>query len=332
MSFVVTLLAWYEEHKRDLPWRGERDPYKIWVSEIILQQTRVQQGWNYYLRFMATFPNLKALSEASEEQVLKVWQGLGYYTRARNMHSAAKQVMNKFAGIFPDKYEDIRKLKGVGDYTAAAIASIAFRLPYPAVDGNALRIICRIFGIFDDITLPATRVKIMDICNQLIDRHDPGRFNQAVMEFGALHCTPRNPHCKDCPFQCECYACKHNAAAILPIRRSPAAKRERYFHYMFYIFNNQTIIEKRKCRDIWHNLYQFPLIETDSSEKRPYPIAPTLHIKEVLTHQIIHAFFYVSVVKECPDTSFMQQAVEIARLQDYPMPKIMTQFLGKMEI
>lgn len=332
MSFTDTLLTWYEAHKRDLPWRGEQDPYKIWVSEIILQQTRVQQGWNYYLRFIREFPTLTALAEASEEQVLKVWQGLGYYSRARNMHHAARQVMKEFNGVFPHQYKEIRKLKGIGDYTAAAIGSMAFRLPYPAIDGNVFRIICRIFGIFDNVTLPATKIKITDLCNRFLDRHDPGRFNQAVMDFGAIHCTPRNPHCESCPFQTDCYAYKHDAVANLPVKSVPAAKKERFFHYTFYIFDNQTIIEKRVHKDIWHNLYQFPLIETDSLEKRPWPADPEIEIDETLTHQIIHAHFYIKEIEGWPVLNSSQQVVEIARLCDYPMPKIMIQFLKKREI
>ena len=208
MAFAETLIAWYEEHKRDLPWRGETDPYKIWVSEIILQQTRVQQGWNYYLRFIDNFPNIKALAEAEEERVLKVWQGLGYYSRARNMHAAACEIMTRHNGKFPKTYDNILSLKGIGKYTAAAVASIAFQLPHPAVDGNVIRIISRIFGVCDDVTQPTVVKRITEICETQIDHKHPGIFNQAAMDFGALQCVPHNPKCSECPFQSDCYAFK----------------------------------------------------------------------------------------------------------------------------
>ena len=195
MAFAETLISWYDDHKRDLPWRGETDPYKIWVSEIILQQTRVQQGWDYYLRFLDNFPTVKALAEADEERVLKVWQGLGYYSRARNMHAAAREIMSEHNGKFPQTYDKILSLKGIGKYTAAAVASIAFHLPYPAVDGNVIRIISRIFGVCEDVSQPAVVKRITDICNEQIDHDRPGVFNQAAMDFGAMHCTPKNPQC-----------------------------------------------------------------------------------------------------------------------------------------
>ena len=244
MRFTETLLAWYDEHKRTLPWRDEHDPYKIWVSEIILQQTRVQQGWDYYLRFIEAFPTPQALAEASEEQVLLLWQGLGYYSRARHIHAAAKQIMHDHNGIFPNQYEDIRKLKGIGDYTAAAIASIAFGLPYPALDGNVLRIMSRIFGITDDIALPATRKAITDLCLQHIDRQQPGIFNQACMDFGAIQCVPQNPPCETCPFQDECYAHRHQLVNILPVKSKAKAKRDRFLHFFLYIYNGKKVFVK----------------------------------------------------------------------------------------
>lgn len=329
MQFTDTLITWYEANKRSLPWRGETDPYKIWVSEIILQQTRVQQGWDYYMRFIDHFPTVQNLADAPEEQVLRVWQGLGYYSRARNMHFAAKQIMNEFNGSFPNHYEDIRKLKGVGDYTAAAIGSIAFNLPYPAVDGNVFRIISRIFGITDDITLPATKLKITEICNQRIDTYKPGIFNQAAMEFGAIHCTPKNPQCDVCPFQTTCYALIHHTVNILPVKSNRLVKKERYFHFFIYLFNNQTIIEKRTEKDIWQNLYQFPLIESDG--KTLQGKKPRISLKEVLTHQIIYAYFYImDNVKDYPKKK-SQIIVNVSELTHYPMPKIMISGISSLE-
>lgn len=330
--FADTLLAWYGENQRSLPWRGESDPYKIWVSEIILQQTRVQQGWDYYLRFIETFPDVGELARAPEEQVLRVWQGLGYYSRARNMHAAAQQIVNEHHGTFPRHYEEIRKLKGIGDYTAAAIASIAFRLPHPAVDGNVLRICSRIFGVCDDIMLPATRKQITEICAKHIPTDDPGTFNQACMEFGAIWCTPKNPKCDDCPFRSSCYALKHGLTETLPLKSKSKTKQDRFFHYTFYLYNNNTILEKRTGQDIWRNLYQLPLHESSEplhggqKTKKNDNSTKILELKETLSHQIIHAFFYLKKLKKKPELAENQILVPMDQLHNYPMPKIMTQF------
>ena len=328
MAFAETLIAWYEQHKRDLPWRGETDPYKIWVSEIILQQTRVQQGWDYYLRFIDNFPNIKELAEADEERVLKVWQGLGYYSRARNMHTAAREIMTKHNGTFPKEYDKILDLKGIGKYTAAAIGSIAFQLPYPAVDGNVIRIISRIFGVCDDVTQPAVVKRITEICETQIDSKRPGVFNQAAMDFGAQQCVPRNPKCDECPFQSSCYAYKNNLADILPIKKKKNELKHRYFHYTVYLFNNQTIIEKREGSDIWKNMYQFPLTESDSEVSIGKSVYST---RETLSHQIIHAAFYVKNVKKLPRLTENQRIVNFNEIENYPMPKIMSMFLKGIE-
>lgn len=324
MPFAETLLRWYEEHKRDLPWRGETDPYRIWVSEIILQQTRVQQGWDYYLRFIDQFPDVKALAEADEERVLKVWQGLGYYSRARNMHAAAREIMEKHGGHFPKDYDKILSLKGIGNYTAAAISSIAFEMPYPAVDGNVIRIVSRIFGICDDVTQPAVVKRITAICEEQIESQRPGVFNQAAMDFGAIQCVPRNPNCDDCPFLSSCYAFNNHLVDILPVKKKKAELKHRYFHYTVYLSNNQTIIEKREGSDIWRNMYQFPLTETDSEVCADKPL---FSVREVLSHQIIHAAFYVKNVEIMPELSNNQIVVKFDDMEKYPMPKIMTEFL-----
>ena len=324
MHFTDTLLRWFEEHQRDLPWRGQTDPYKIWVSEIILQQTRVQQGWNYYLRFIDAFPTVQSLAEAPEEKVLRLWQGLGYYSRARNMHFAAQQIVNEYDGVFPAQYENIRKLKGVGDYTAAAIASIAFSLPYPAVDGNVLRIISRIFGICDDIALTTTKIRITDICQKWISKLQPGLFNQACMDFGAVWCTPQHPQCDGCPFQRDCYAFAHGMTDTLPIKINRIVKKERFFLFTCYLSDNQTIIEQRTGKDIWRNMYQFPMQEIEEVAVH----ATGITMKEVLTHQIIHATFRV-VCAPLPALQAKQKIVSVNTLSQYPMPKIMTQFIHK---
>ena len=325
VAFADTLISWYEDHKRDLPWRGEPDPYKIWVSEIILQQTRVQQGWDYYLRFIDNFPDVKALAEADEDRVLKVWQGLGYYSRARNMHAAAREIMEKHGGHFPNEYDKILSLKGIGNYTAAAISSIAFGLPYPAVDGNVIRIVSRIFGICDDVTQPVVVKKITAICEMEIDNKRPGVFNQAAMDFGAIQCVPRNPDCDECPFQSSCYAYNNHLVDILPVKKKKAESKHRYFHYTVYLSDSQTIIEKRTGSDIWRNMYQFPLTETDSEE---YADKPHFSVREVLSHQIIHAAFHVKNVKKLPKLSQNQLVIPFDDMEKYPMPKIMTEFLN----
>jgi len=327
-SFAETLISWYDDHKRDLPWRGETDPYKIWVSEIILQQTRVQQGWDYYHRFLDNFPNVKTLAEADEEKVLKVWQGLGYYSRARNMHAAAREIMAEHHGIFPQTYDKIRSLKGIGNYTAAAIASIAFHLPYPAVDGNVIRIVSRIFGICDDVTQPAVLKRITAICETEIDPAQPGVFNQAAMDFGAMQCVPRNPKCDECPFQSNCYAFKNNLTDTLPIKKKKGESKHRFFHFTIYLSDNQTIIEKRTGSDIWKNMYQFPLTETDSEK---WPEKPVFVTREVLSHQIIHAAYYVKNVKKLPKTAENQSVIDFDEIEKLPMPKIMTLFLKHLE-
>jgi A/G-specific adenine glycosylase len=303
--FAKILLDWFEENQRNLPWRGETDPYKIWVSEIILQQTRVNQGWAYYERFIDRFPDLNSLAEAPLQEVLHVWQGLGYYSRARNMHAAAQQIANNHQGVFPHNYLEIKKLKGVGNYTAAAISSIAFQLPYPAVDGNVLRVISRIFGIYDDVAQQKTVSAITDICRKFIDKHTPGNFNQALMELGAIQCTPKNPNCETCPFASHCVAFEKEHIHILPVKSLKTKIKERYFHYFIFIKNGKTIIEQRTENDIWKNLYQFPLIETQTVCRQVakkellcagFGNCNPVFLKEVkhkLTHQHLNIRFYV---------------------------------------
>lgn len=328
--FADLLLSWYEENRRSLPWRGESDPYRIWVSEVILQQTRVQQGWNYYLRFIEAFPDVQTLAAAPEEQVLRLWQGLGYYSRARNMHRAAQQIMENHHGSFPCSYDGIRKLKGVGDYTAAAVASIAYGLPYPAVDGNVVRLICRIFGICDDVTRPDVRKRITDICARLMPPLQAGTFNQACMEFGALHCTPRHPRCSDCPFAPECYALEHQMTETLPVKNNRMVRKERHFHYLVHLCQHKTIIEKRTGRDIWQNMYQFPLLETEGNEPLQGENCIALY-REILTHQIIYARYYLLPHDTLPQPMENQQIVHVQDIYNYPMPIHAVNFIKKLQ-
>ena len=336
MHFSNLLAEWYLAHKRVMPWRGEKDPYKIWISEVILQQTRVKQGWSYYLRFMETFPTVKLLAAASQEKVLKVWQGLGYYSRARNLHEAAKQIMETYNGKFPENYENIRKLKGVGDYTAAAIASIAFGLPYPAVDGNLFRVVCRLFGIFDDIILPATKKNVTEKCRQLMKDMPSREFNEAMMDFGALQCVPQNPDCENCPFQHQCYAFIHHVIDILPVKIKRIKLKERHLHYIFYRLPDGTIIKKRTENDIWKGLYELPLIESENKESetlydllRRYKHSPPpdYYKRHLLTHQILHLYFYSITLENIPALTDKEQFVQYVQLPQYPFSKIVADFL-----
>jgi len=334
--FSKTLLDWFEENQRQLPWRGETDPYKIWVSEIILQQTRVNQGWEYYLRFIERFPDVKTLAESPLQEVLHVWQGLGYYSRARNMHTAAQQIMQDHRGVFPYNYLEIRKLKGIGDYTAAAIGSIAFRLPYPAVDGNVLRVITRIFGIYDDISQQKTMRAITQLCEKLIDKKNPGDFNQALMELGAIQCTPKKTNCEICPYSGQCVAFAKEHVSLLPVKSLKTKVKERYLHYFIFIKDGRTVIEQRTANDIWKNLYQFPLIETSTAcekitEKALLDagfgkVQPEFlkEVKHKLTHQHLTIRFYI-VNDKFPE---LENDVEVLRivslpikdLENYPFP------------
>ncbi len=323
--FADTLLLWSADHQRDLPWRGEKDPYKVWVSEIILQQTRVQQGWNYYQRFIEIFPDVRSLAVADEQEVLRLWQGLGYYSRARHLHQAAQQIMATHKGRFPSRYEDIRALKGVGDYTAAAIASFAFGEQRPAVDGNMMRVVSRYFGVVENISSPATKRTITSIAEKEIQQVDPASFNQAMMDFGSLQCTPANPACQNCPLQQGCYACQHDMATTLPIKNQQIRKRQRYFILTMFVDGVQTILEQRTGKDIWHNMYQFPLQEV--KEPQPHGAHYATTIREVLTHQVISADIYVQPCRPLPKLQAHQQVVAIEELSRFPMPKIMTSFL-----
>jgi len=340
--FSKTALDWFEENQRQLPWRGETDPYKIWVSEIILQQTRVNQGWDYYERFIEKFPDVKSLSETPLQDVLHVWQGLGYYSRARNMQIAAQQIMQEYKGIFPCNYVEIRKLKGIGNYTAAAIASIAYKLPYPAVDGNVLRVITRIFGIYEDISQPKTVKNITMLCNQLMGNENPGDFNQALMELGAIQCTPKNPKCEICPFSNNCTAFTHNQIDILPIKSNKIKIKERFFHYFIFLKEQKTIIEQRRENDIWKNLYQFPLIELETDYQiitkkmllnSGFGNIKPIFIKEVkhkLTHQHLSIRFYL-VNNYFPKLQNNWLSISIDHLEKYPFPVVIHRVLNMMK-
>lgn len=263
MSQLSTLLnVWYADYGRELPWRQTRDPYRIWLSEIILQQTRVAQGWEYYLCFTERFPTVTALAAAPQDEVLKLWQGLGYYSRARNLHQAARDVVERFGGVFPIDYADVRSLKGVGDYTAAAICSFAYDAPYAVVDGNVFRVLSRLFGIDTPIDTVAGKRDFVRLAQEQLDKKDPATYNQAIMDFGAMQCVPVQPRCEVCPLASQCDARATERVAMLPVKQGRTKVRARWFNYLHLSCDGETLLYRREGNDIWQGLYEFPLIES----------------------------------------------------------------------
>lgn len=260
--FNAPIHKWYNINKRDLPWRSTRDPYLIWLSEVIFQQTRIDQGMKYYNRFAEEFPTVIDLANASEDQVLKLWQGLGYYSRARNLHYTAKYISEHLHGTFPNSHQEILKLKGIGEYTAAAIASISFNQVFPAVDGNVYRVLSRYFGISTPIDSTGGKKEFYNLAQELIQGTDPGMHNQAIMEFGALQCTPKSPGCIYCPLNEKCVAYINNKVGEFPVKQTKTSQRNRFFNYIVLSGPNHYWIRKRTTEDIWKNLYEFPIIET----------------------------------------------------------------------
>lgn len=266
MSFNSNLTNWFDKNKRELPWRKSNDPYKIWLSEIILQQTQVKQGLPYYNKFLKNYPNIYELARSSENEVMKNWQGLGYYSRARNLHFTAKYIVHELNGIFPKKYIDLIKLKGVGDYTASAIASICFDESVAVLDGNVFRVLSRYFGIEIPINSTQGIKHFKSLAKSLLPKKRIGDYNQAVMEFGALQCKPKSPNCSICPINVNCVAFTTNNTKNLPIKIKRSKIKDRYFNFLVYLTKkSETVIEKRNVKGIWQQLYQFPLIETESS-------------------------------------------------------------------
>ncbi len=335
------LIAWYKKNRRDLPWRNITDPYKIWLSEIILQQTQVVQGLNYYIKFTETFPTVVDLANAPEDQVMRLWQGLGYYSRARNLHAAAKTIKLNHKGKFPSTYESIKELKGVGDYTAAAVASFAFNLPYAVVDGNVYRVLSRLFNIDTPINSTQGKKDFQLLANELLNHKQPGLHNSAMMEFGALWCKPQNPKCEDCPLQAQCIAFQNKTVAALPVKDKKIKIKNRYLNYFVFNYKNNVYIQKRTEKDIWQNLYEFYLIETDVptdaklllKDKNLKTFAKKLEVlsitstkKHVLSHQHLYATFYEINIKE-PITS--KQLIKIKRenLDDFGLPQLINKYL-----
>lgn len=340
MKFSNTLIYWYLQNKRDLPWRKTKNPYFIWLSEIMLQQTRVAQGLDYYLKFTSNFPTVFDLAKADESTVLKMWQGLGYYSRARNLHFSAKQIAFENGGQFPTTYKDIIKLKGVGDYTASAIASIAFNEPTAVVDGNVYRVLSRYFGIDTPINSSKGIKEFKELAQSLIDKTQPGTFNQAIMDFGAIQCKPKKPLCMFCPFSESCVALQKNLIEVLPVKEKKIKVKKRYFNYLVIkTKENKTILSERKGKGIWQGLYQFPLIESNKILNKEELIAledfNTLFQNDVsislfnkkdivhkLSHQHLYTQFWVIETDE-------QKAADILwnEIENFPVPVLIANFL-----
>lgn len=331
MDFTANLLRWYTQNKRTLPWRNTTNPYYIWLSEIILQQTRVEQGLPYYQAFTETFPTLKDLALAPEDQVLKLWQGLGYYSRARNLHHTAKNIYFDMENKFPVQYKHIISLKGIGPYTAAAIASFAFKEAVGVVDGNVFRVIARYFGIYDDIAQAKTRTIFQNLVDELISKKNPDLFNHAIMDLGATVCTPKNPSCTTCPLQEGCFAYLKKLDKELPVKSKKTKVTSRFFQYIILKNDDKIALDQRLDKDIWLQLYQLPLIETsDDDDETNYGLLnnafPNQSIKKLtansvkhkLSHQLLHVNFYeIDLVKA--HQSYLFVPIESLDLYAYPI-------------
>ena len=347
-TFTSTLINWYRERHRDLPWRRTRDPYKIWLSEVILQQTRVSQGLPYYNSFCESFPTISDLAKASEQQVLRIWQGLGYYSRARNLHRCAKLVVEKHQGQFPGTYQELIQLPGIGDYTASAIASFAFKQATPVIDGNVFRVLSRLYGIRDDIAAARTRSTFKRLASKLMRGAPPDQFNQAIMEFGALQCTPNQPHCHQCPFAGYCQAQLENIQHLLPVKTKKVSAKKRYFYYYVIKSGGHLLLKKRERKDIWQGLYDFMLVESDSktdpiellASKMPEQSMldqmligePSAEYRHKLTHQHINArFLEVETLDEaafdCWQQAFDLQAYSMHEVDQLPKPILIDNYL-----
>lgn len=345
MKFSNTLIYWYLQNSRDLPWRKTNNPYFIWLSEIMLQQTRVAQGLSYYLKFTEAFPTVFDLAKADESTVLKMWQGLGYYSRARNLHFTAKQIANEFNGEFPSTYKEIIKLKGIGDYTASAIASFAFDEPSAVVDGNVYRVLSRYFGIKTPINSSAGIKEFKELAQTLIDKENPANYNQAIMEFGAIQCKPKKPMCLFCPLSESCVALQKNLIEVLPVKGKKIKVRNRYFNFLVIkTDDNKTILQMRKGKGIWQGLYQFPLIESDKNIDKNqlitseefinlFPDETTISLfndKEIvhkLSHQHLHTQFWI-----IETTNLSEAKIKWSAIDKYPVPVLIANFLEDYQL
>lgn len=356
--FAKKLIKWFKINQRNLPWRGVKDPYKIWLSEIILQQTQVSQGLSYYNKFVKNYPNVKLLANAPVDEVMKHWQGLGYYSRARNLHETAKSISKNYKGLFPKTFDEIRELKGIGDYTAAAIASLAYDLPHAVVDGNVYRVLSRVFGIDLAIDSGEGKKYFQNLANELLSKKEAANYNQAIMEFGALYCRPANADCTNCIFNDKCVAFSKQIVSELPFKSKKTKVKNRYFNYVFFQYKNTTYISKRNKKDIWQGLYEFYLIETNKKQKPAVrqahddswgfllkskefkKIASLKNIsvksvskeyKHILSHQNLHTIFYTLQLKSPLKTKLLKK-VNIDSIHKYAFPRLIEKFLKDEDI
>jgi len=344
MKFSNTLIYWYLQNNRELPWRKSKNPYHVWLSEIMLQQTRVAQGMAYYLKFTETFPTVFDLANADESTVLKMWQGLGYYSRARNLHFTAKYVAKELNGVFPSTYKELIKLKGIGDYTASAIASICFNEPNAVVDGNVYRVLSRYFGIKTAINSSAGIKEFKILAQTLLDTSQSGTYNQAIMDFGALHCKPQNPLCETCPFADSCVALEKNLIKELPVKEKKIKVRNRYFNFLVIkTADEKTILTERKGKGIWQGLYQFPLIESDTNINKDNLIASeeftklfpdettiSLFNKKEIVHKLSHQHLYTQfwIVET---ESLKKATINWSEIENFPVPVLIANFLEEYQ-
>lgn len=341
MIFTKTVICWYSNNKRILPWRQTRNPYYIWLSEIILQQTQVKQGLPYYEAFVEKYPTVFDLANADESEVLKLWQGLGYYSRARNLHDTAKYIAGELKGNFPNNYKGLLKLKGVGDYTASAIASICYNEEAAVVDGNVYRVLSRFFGIDTPVNSSKGAKEFKALAQELIDTKNPADFNQAIMEFGAIQCKPKNPDCNVCPLSNSCIAFNKNRINELPVKIKSAKAKKKYFNFLVFISKDKrTILEKREGKGIWQNLYQFPLVETNRVQNydvfkkhlkthhllKETPFELLLYNKDVIIHKLSHQHLYTKFWIVNVD-SLPIEGVCCSKIHDFPVPIIIGNFI-----
>lgn len=343
MTFQNELINWYLQNKRDLPWRHTKDAYTIWLSEVILQQTRVEQGLPYFNKFLENFPTVADFAGATEAKVLKIWQGLGYYSRGRNMHATAQIVVKDYRGIFPNLHDELIKLKGIGEYTAAAISSFSSGEARAVVDGNVFRVLARYYGISTAINSPAGKKEFYMLANELLYQEDPALYNQAIMEFGAMQCKPKSPNCGICPLNQTCYAFSHKVVNELPVKLKKAAQKHRYINYFICFEDEQVLVRERQAGDVWQHLYDFPSVETEINEdEKSKAFIDQVKIafgndvdfklisakKHILTHQIIHVRFFA--LKNYIFNFSKQKElnwVSLDKLDELPQPKVIHDFV-----
>lgn len=350
--FSNKIINWYQKNKRDLPWRNTKDPYLIWLSEIILQQTRVDQGMAYYHKFATEFPTVKDLANSDTEKVMKLWQGLGYYSRARNLHATASIITKNYKGKFPNDYSEILSLKGIGEYTAAAIASFAFDKPHAVVDGNVYRVLARVFGIETPIDSTLGKKEFNSLANELLDKKNPALHNQSIMEFGAIQCKPVSPDCTACVLNTMCFAYSKKVVSELPIKAKKTKVRNRYFNYIVLHDKKSVLIKKRVEKDVWINLYDFPLVETNtelteeqflkSSDWRIFSKSLpkyTIHsvsgnYKHILSHQKIYARFWNLSCSQVPKKGIVADSISIPKMtiKEYPVSRLMEKYIEENSI